>query len=260
MIGLTRRDPNIVRATVPESKVKWLGRAADGYDYAVHDGLEYAVDPHASKPEDYARRPGELYVMRVWHEVIDGSKFEHHATHRAQRVPDGTYAALDAKASKRAAEKPMRMWGVLAALPVMQRREPTRMAAGVLSASALDTLEHLPAQTQEQRQVIAGAVDLLHHHRPPAVIEVGGNEPPERGPVGWLKRLASHGVELTLARGRLLARSVKPIRFDDRQLIDKGKELIVGVLSGSPVTCSTCAEPAIDIAYPDAPMCTEHLT
>jgi hypothetical protein len=71
--------------------------------------------------------------------------------------------------------------------------------------------------------------------------------------------LSGRGIELTLARGRLLARSRSPIRFDDRELIDKARELIIGALRGTPVMCSRCAEPAVSIAYPDAPMCAEHL-
>ena len=258
MIGISRRDPDVVGRTVAEAKLDWLGRGPDGNDYGTFRSQEFAVEPHPCNPEDYSRRRDELYVMRIKREVIDGSAFEHHATHRALPVPNGTYAALLAKATKPAAEKPIRTWGVLAALPVMQRREPVRAAAG-MSTSVLDTLEHLPATTEQEKEVIAGAVDLLDRNRPAGIIEVGGNQPPHRSPAGIIAYLSGHGVELMLARGRLLARSRAPIRSNDRALIDKARELIVGHLRGSPVMCSTCAEPAVDIAYPDAPMCAKHL-
>ncbi len=67
-----------------------------------------------------------------------------------------------------------------------------------------------------------------------------------------------HQFELELTRGRLVARSRNPIRVDLRELIERGHELIVGHLQGKPVICSTCAEPAVTVVYPDAPMCAEH--
>jgi hypothetical protein len=182
--------------------------------------------------------------MRVVHGVIDGSAYEHHQTHRAVPVPSGTFAALQAKVRKPAPEKPMRAWDALASLPVMQRREPLRLPT---APAGLDvTVDLFKAHHGKQAPV-------------PPFIEINGNEPPERSPAGIIAHLANRGVELTLARGRLVARSRNPIRADDRQLIDKAGELIVGHLRGQPVVCSECAESAVSIAYPDAPMCAAHL-
>jgi hypothetical protein len=241
MMPTTRRDPDVVRSTVPEGKLTWLGRLG-GHDYASYQGREYIVDAYPSNPEDFSRTPGQLFIMRIRHELIDGSAYEHHATHRALPVPDGTYASLLAKVRKPDTEPPMRTWDVLATLPLMQRREPLRIPTAPASSITVGALK---AQL--------GPVGPL------PVIEVGGNQPPERSPAGIVAYLGSRGIELSLARGRLLARARKPIRAEDRYLIERTEELIVGVLSGSPVACSLCAEPAVSIAVPRAPMCAAHL-
>ena len=244
MFATTRRDPSAVQRTISESKLRWLGRAPDGYDYAEHGGKEYAVDIHLSPdPGDYVRQPGEILVMRVHRELIDGSPFEHHGTHRAFEVAPGTYASLAVKADRRPVEKPMRAWDALSTLPALTRREPTRIATVP------------PASLPE----VGLLKTLMGAKADPGIIEFGGHQPPERTPAGIIAYLERRGVELSLARGRLLARSRNPIRFDDRELIEKAAELIVGHLRGSPVLCSLCAESAVTIAYPDAPMCTAHL-
>lgn len=238
----TRRDPNIVGAMVNESKLVWLGRGTD-FDYATYKGTEYAVDRYPGNPEDYSRQRGELFVMRVRREVIDGSDFEHHQTHRAVPVPSGTYASLAAKAPKPAPEKPMRAWDALATLPIMQRREPLRLPTVPVG-----------------NNVTVGLWKAQHGKQPPVpYIEVNGNEPPERSPAGIIAHLERRGIALSLARGQLLARSRTPIRTDDKALIEQAEELIVGVLRGSPLLCSLCAAPAVSLAFPRAPMCAAHL-
>ena len=87
---------------------------------------------------------------------------------------------------------------------------------------------------------------------------MGGHEPPDRTPAGIIAYLSGRGIQLTLAHGRLVARCPSPIRFDDRELIERAEELIVGLLRASPVMCSSCGEPASTIAFPHAPMCKEH--
>lgn len=88
---ITTRDPAVVARTVPESKVKWLGRAKGG-EFGVINGAEYQVDARSSNPGDYNPRPGELFVMRVTEEMVDGSKWQQHRHHRAFGVTPGTYA------------------------------------------------------------------------------------------------------------------------------------------------------------------------
>lgn len=257
MMGLSRRDPNVVARTINASKVTWLGRIGDS-DFGTYGGREYQVDVSPSDPENYSRRTDELWVIRVTHEQVGGSDFEHHSRHRALLVPSGTYQRFAEKAAARpVAEKPMRSWDALATLPVMQRREPVRVSVN-RSASALGVLETLPAQSEQEKAVIAGAVDLLDRSRPPGVVEIGGNQPPDRSPAAIVEFLASRGVELTLARGRLVARSRTPIRADLRELIERSEELLVGVMRGSPVLCSSCGESATTVVFPLAPMCREH--
>jgi hypothetical protein len=239
----TRLDYKIVQSTIPEGKLKWLGRPPGDYEYATYGGAEYAVDRNSTADlTGYNRRPGEIIVLRVERELIDGSAFEHHRMHRAWPVESGTYAALAAKARKPAAEKPLRAWDALATLSVMQRRDPERFAS-------------TPAASDVNVGALKAQLGITHER----IIEVGGNEPPERSPAAIIEHLASRGVELKLSRGRLVARSRNPMRFDDRELIEKAEELIVGVLRGQPVICSTCAEPAVSIVFPHAPMCAEHL-
>ena len=252
MIGL-RRNHEAVRNTIPESKLRWLGRAGD-HEYAVFsgDGSELAVDIHASPdPGDYVRQPGEVLIMRIRRERIENTEVEHHVTHRAWRVADGTYAALKARAPKPAPEKPMRTWDVLAELPIMQRREPTRLLGAPPSSNV--TIDALKGQLRG-RMTPAAAVPI---------IEVGGNEPPDQSVasfIAWLAR--NEGVALRLGRrerGRLVCESRTPIRSDIRDAIKRYEELIVAELQGSPPICSDCAEPATRPVFPSAPMCAKHL-
>lgn len=243
MLGI-RRDPTNVQRSVPQGKVEWLGRSGD-FDFGILGGREYAVDIRATAdPADYTRQRDEILVVKVEREVIDGSGFEHHRTYRGWPVERGTFAARQAKMRKPAGEKPMRAWDALASLSVMQRRDPLRMPINPGPSNV-----HLGALSAQ----LGGKLAKL------PVMEVGGNEPPDRSPAAIIAFLASRGVELTLARGRLVVRSRSPIQFDDRELIEKAEELIVGVLRGSPVMCSACAEPAVSIVFPHAPMCAEHL-
>ena len=251
MMGI-RRNHEAVRNTIPEAKLRWLGRAGD-YQYAVYsgDGSELAVDIHASPdPGDYVRQPGEILIMRIRRESIDGTEMEHHVTHRAWRVADGTYAGLKAKASKPPTEKPMRTWDVLAELPIMQRREPTRHLA--IPPSSKVTMDALKGQLGGR---MTPAVAM-------PIIEVGGNEPPDGSIADLIAWLASrHGIALRLGRrdrGRLVNESRTPIRSDIRELIKRAEELIVAELQGSPAMCSDCSEPAMRPVFPSAPMCREH--
>jgi len=43
-----------------------------------------------------------------------------------------------------------------------------------------------------------------------------------------------------------------------KALIEQAEKLIVGHLRGQPVLCVSCAEPAVAVAFPRAPMCREH--
>lgn len=70
--------------------------------------------------------------------------------------------------------------------------------------------------------------------------------------------MESRGIALTVARGRLVARSVKPIHAEERLLIELAEELLVGHLSGAPVLCVECQQPAVTVVLPRAPACAAH--
>jgi len=241
------------RAPIPESEVTWLG-AVDGRQYGTVRCKEYAVDLTVSDPQAYTPQPDEITIVRRRVERFDdGGELVSAATSRGWPVPAGTYAKLAAK-RKPTAEKKMRGWDRLAAMPIMQRREPLRMA----SATAALELPVLDGQlTKDQEQAMASVVELAIK-RAPSLIEVGGNTPPDGSVADMVAYLAERGVELSLARGRLRARSKTPIRADVQALLDGARELLVGHLQGKPVMCSECAETAVTIAAVDAPVCREH--
>lgn len=259
MIGLPRRDPAIAQRMVPESKVKWLGDPVAGHQYAMHDGREYQVELHSADPGAFTPQPGELVISRRKLEMVDGTPWESTGYFRAFLVKPGTHDRLVAKVRKPDAEKPLRAWDRLATLRAMQRREPQRIVAGP-QASSVDMLPALPAQPSDEEQaLIAGTVDLAERGNPRTLVEVGGHQPPQRSVAAMVDYLASRGVELSLIRGRLLAKSRTPIRTDDRELVEQARELIVGHLRGQPVICGECAAPAVGIRFPDSPACGTHL-
>jgi hypothetical protein len=65
-------------------------------------------------------------------------------------VQPGTHAGLVAKTRKPVADKPLRAWDRLAALPVMQRREPLRMVTGPPS-STLEQLGELSVTSEQEK-------------------------------------------------------------------------------------------------------------
>jgi hypothetical protein len=81
--------------------------------------------------------------------------------------------------------------------------------------------------------------------------------PPDKSVAAMVEFVEERGVELSLARGRLLAKSREPIRADLRELIDQARELIVAHLQGKPVLCSLCPAAAVTIAAIDAPLCQD---
>jgi hypothetical protein len=243
------RDP------LPEREFTWLG-VARGYKYGTRKGREYAVDLHGSDPTSFTPDSDEIAVARKHVELIDGSPFETVVRMRGWPVPTGTYAKLAATRKKPDADKPMRAWDRLAALPLMQREEPLRLVTG--PAPKLDQLPALTAiPSPGEEQAMAEIIEQASK-RPTKLLEIGGNEPPERSVAGIVAYLERQGVELSLQRGRLLARSRAPIRVDLRELIEQTRELLVGHLQGKPVLCSLCSAAAVTIAFPDAPVCAEH--
>lgn len=252
-----RRDPGVPARTIPEDKFSWLGKPIGGRQYGRHRDSEYAVDIRPAELDAFTAGPGEIIVSRKHIEMIDGSPWPSTSYHRGFPVATGTYAALAAKARRPKAEQSPRAWDRLGALPLMQRREPMRLATG-RSSPMLDRMPVLPAISSDEQEALAQALDMADRTSQSQLIEVGGNEPPERSVAGVIAYLARRGIDLELVRGRLLARSRLPIRVDLRELIEQAEELIVGHLQGKPVICSSCAEPAVTIVFPQAPMCAEH--
>jgi hypothetical protein len=247
MIG-TRRglDPTAAQNTVAEDKTKPLGRVG-GHDYLTFDGKEYAVDVHAtSDPGEFNRRNGEIIVNRRKRETIDGTPWETTLHHRGWPVEPGSYAKLaakqEARRARQQAETPLRAWDVLVGL-FSSRRDPYRIVTGATAADP--TLDALKAATDTKAAR-------------PAWIEIKPQQEPERGPAGIVAYLESRGIELSLGRGRLIARSRKTLNVVDRELIERTEELIVGHLKGQPAVCSLCSELAVLVAFPRAPMCAEH--
>jgi hypothetical protein len=239
------------RQPVPERDFDWLGTIGS-LRYGRRKNQEYAVDRRPSDPTSFTPEDGEIAVARRHVERFDdGGEIVSTVTTRAWPVEPGTYDRLAKSRKPAAADRPMRTWDRLAALPVMQRREPLRMVTGP-ATSALDAL---PALGADKAADVERVAELAHARSTRSLIEVGGNEPPDRSVAGLVAFVERHGVELSLARGRLVARSRTPIRADLRDLIDQAKELIVGHLAGKPVICSSCASPAVTIAAIDAPMC-----
>ena len=253
-----RRDPSVPKRTVAESKVRWLGEPINGYRYAEHKGTEYAVELRPSDVEAFVPQPGEILVSQKTVEMFDQTPWETIGYHRAWPVAAGTYAGKLAKPQRPKADPPLRAWDRLATLDLMQRREPLRFVSGPPSAG-LEKFEAVPATSEQEREALAGAVQMLDRNSTRSLIEVGGHEPPERTVAAMVAYLARRGIELTLVRGRLLARSRTPIRADMRELIEQARELIVGHLQGKAVICGQCAEPAVGIGFPDAPLCASHL-
>lgn len=243
------RDP------IPEREFRWLG-AVRGFQYAERKGRQYAVELHGSDPMSFTPDPNEISIARKHTELIDGSPFETIIRLRAWPVPTDTYAKLTSSRKKAEADKPLRAWDRLAALPLMQRQEPMRLVTG--PAPKLDELPALGAvPSPGEQEAMAGVIDQVLK-RPHKLIEVGGNQPPERSVAGIVAYLQQRGVELSLARGRLLALSRTPLRADVRELIEQARELLAGHLQGKPVLCSSCSEAAVTVVFPDAPMCAEH--
>ena len=255
---LTRRhDPSVPQRTIPEAKITWLGDPIRGHRYGRHRDTEYMVEMRPSDPEAFVADANERLVSFRHVEMIDGSPWPTNTYHRAFPTPTGTYAKLVGRKARKADDTTPRAWDRLATLPLMQRREPMRMATGP-AASAMDRVVHMPSVSEQEQEALAGAVDMVRGNRYRKLIEVGGNTPPERSVAGLVGYLQDRGVSLELARGRLIARSVKPIRADLRELIEQAEELIVGHLRGQAVLCSQCAQAAVTVVFPSAPACAEH--
>lgn len=244
---IRRRDP------IDEKKLTWLGRAG-GWSYARNGNQELAVAPHPLTAESYELKDGERFVRRHHDTILeDGARMPGSVLHVAIEVEPGTFEKM-ARTRKPTGAPVARPWDVLGTLPAFQRREPTRMVSGP-PARDLPLFDNPPGE--QELEAVAGVVDLAHQQAP-TIIEVGGNQPPDRSVAGIVAWLEGRGVELSLARGHLVPKSVKPMRDDVKEVIERAEALLVGHLQSRPVICSMCAEPAITIVFPRAPMCAEH--
>lgn len=239
------RDPNLVRATVPEGKLEWLGRGPDGNDYAIHNRREYLVEPGSSYPEDYSRLEGEILVMRVAHEMIDGSRLEHHRTHRGIPVPAGTFAAMvarvaDRKAKLEAKPKPRPLDG-LADHPFLARRPDgilpiAEPPAGYFAALLSKTPTAIRLPGRERRQGVAAILAVLQER-------------------GITLHLSPAGTMYALG-----ARITTPAR----SLIEQAAPLLHAHLRGQPLRCEfqhpEQAPEAVTLLVGGAAVCDQHLS
>jgi hypothetical protein len=221
-----------------------LGDPIGGYEYFAHGKGELAVTVRPVDPEEHSPRPGQVMVIEEKPELLeDGRKWGTRRIHRlGWEVEKGSYQREQEKRRRRQpTEDPARPMDVLAAVPSLHRREPTRIVA------------------DRETDIHSGRLRTWIDAKSPAVIEVGGSPGVERSPAGYLAWLADRGVELSVAKGRLLATSAKPLGLEERTLIAEAEELLIGELSGKPVACSLCDVPAVSIAFPQAPVCEQHL-
>jgi hypothetical protein len=229
MIG-TIRSAVASWPTVAEGKLKKLGKAGS-FEYATYKDVEYAITARPVNPAEHDPGPGEILITAEIEEMIDGHRWGSTVHYRG--------------------------FPVLSALPSLHRKEPTRIATERRATSA--TMGALKAAIASDARAKNPNAKPPPVTEPPPVIETGGSTGAERSPAGYVAWLQSRGVELTVAKGRLLPMSAKPLGLEERVLIAEAEELLVGHLTGKPTPCSMCDLPAVSIAFPHAPLCGEHL-
>ena len=261
MINVTRRDPDVVSRSVSENKVAWLGRVI-GFDYGVHAGREYRVDVDPSDPENFSRRPDELWVVRITHETIDGSALERHARHRGQVVPNGTYASLAAKEAEREAARtrqaPARLLDAVSTHPLMARR-----ADGVLPIADARPADLLDAALWAAPDEASADLLVSLRSKRPTAIPIPGREA-RRGVEDILAVLRSKGVELALTpTGTMYAKGERMLN-SVRDLIERTAPLLHAHLLGQPMRCELAhkgqAPEAVTLLVGGAAACEQHLT
>jgi hypothetical protein len=105
-----------------------------------------------------------------------------------------------------------------------------------------------------------GALKAWVGAKGPAVAEIGGHEGVnKRSPEGYIQWLAGRGIQVEVAKDHLLVRTSNPLGQEERILLSRAEDLLVGHLTGKPVPCVACDQPAVSIAFPSAPVCPEHL-
>lgn len=223
-------------------KFKRLGRLG-AWDYYTRDKDEFAAATRPADPQEVEPRPGEILLVKKTSVMDGGSRWEDVTYHIAFPVPVGTFQEKAAREERRrkSADRTPRPQDALA-LPGLRRREPVRLTLGPPSSDL--SLDALKART--------GAAA-------PAVAEVGGHEGVAHSPAGYLEWLAGRGIQVEVAKGHLLIKTSKPLGQEERILLDRAEGLLVGHLSGTPVSCVACDQPAASIAFPSAPVCSEHL-
>ena len=242
MFAPTRRDPEVVRNTIPEERMAWLGKAGD-FEYATHKGTEYAVDLHPSELSDHASVDGQILVRRISHEVIDGSRFENHRTHRAVPVPSGSFAAAEARkqarleAQERRANPPYRGVDALAPIQALAAKLPQFLAGPDPTQITGYTSEY----TGDGRAMRVHMSGLLR--KQDALATPG--RPAIRGLRAVLDVLEAKGIHLepTQDGASVFVRS-RGGRLDPqlREAIRATARLLAGELTGSPVRCELCPD------------------
>jgi hypothetical protein len=226
------RDP------LDERKLEWLGRHA-GLSYGRHGGKEYAVAGFAVEEGSYSLKPGEVFVRR--HRDVrleDGEMIATPGLYVGMPVEPGTWQRLARSRPKPSGEP--RTWDALA----QYRRT---------SADA----RRIPLR-QPSADVGALKAELGADGSASAWLELGAPGVADASPAGLVDYLSRRGISLSLARGRLVARSARPLNIADVQLMQLAEPLLIGALGGPKPMCSECAAEATTIVLPRAPMCSEH--
>lgn len=228
------RDP------IPEGKLSWLG-AHGGWRYAKHGSQEYAIGDLAVADESYRLKPGERFVRRRRAVVLpDGEKMPESALHLAVPVDAGTWERMASQVRSKPLNGSLRVWDALAEY----RRQHS-------------DARRLPLRQSANPDVAAMQAELGMDGAQPW-LELTPQGLADTSPAGLVSYLQARGISLSLARGRLVARSAKPINVMDRQLMERAEPLIIGELGGPKPMCSECPQPATEMVIPRAPMCAGH--
>lgn len=232
---------------VPVAQVTPLGTAR-GQDYVEIADREYLLERNAMRDRgDVSEREGQVFVSIP--EIATDDRGKSMAVgalyRRALPVPTGTYATAIEQAADRKAAKPSRPADALD-LPAL--------------APKLSWIAPQPAVENSDRTPFIGLAATVPGLK-------GGLAPGRRAIRGRaiLDRLAEKGITLRTHAGRLLVGAPNGrLTTDLRDVVDKAERLLIGFVSGHPLSCElphTGAAPeAWTILVGGLAACEEHAT